>query len=499
MLVKTRGIAVVLLATLTGCAGPGVKRAQLDGEQEQCLAFYREADAIVAEAGVGDAEASRVRGFPYLRTDRFGASLGEDDMDPAQFDAWVDRMVSLDRDARAVEYQNLVDEYRQQLASDATSFSQRTAACAAALRRHDGSEPPVYGSLSRRAQVPPSYSNVQRAFGLYPITSAFMSGGVSRLHRKLRQDFEQPLESLPVKGELVRYGPSDTGGVLERAEVAALLERSATNALRIPEPAGRDGRRLLESFAPIWEVDVASRDDRIGSPEWLDGKLSVAVDRPVVYGRFSHTRFGGETLLQLNYMVWFPARTPSRPIDLLAGELDGIIWRVTLASDGTPLVFDTIHNCGCYHMFFPSEQVERIPGADADEEPLFVPQQLRAAPGARAVIRVAAGSHYVQRVYFDQKDVDVSYMLQDYHELRSLASADGRRSLFAPDGLVPASKRGERWFLWPSGVRSPGAMRQWGHHAVVFLGKRHFDDPDLMARYFHLTEAAKPPAESGQP
>ncbi len=499
MLVKARTIFIVFLATLAGCAGPGVKRTQLDGEQAKCLAFYRESDAIVEEAGVGDAEAYRVRGFPYLRTDRFGASLGEESMEAAQFDAWVDRMERLDRDARAVEYQNLADVSRQQLASDATSFSQRTAACATALRRHDGSDPRTYGSLSRRSQVPPSYSNVQRAFGLYPITSAFMSGGVSRLHRKLRLDFEQPLESLPVKGQLVRYGLGDADGVLDRAKVEAILERSATNPLRIPEPAGRDRRRLLEAFAPTWEVDVATRDDRIGSPEWLGGELSIAVDRPVVYTRFSHTRFHGETLLQLNYMVWFPARTPSGRIDLLAGKLDGIIWRVTLAPDGAPLIFDTIHNCGCYHMFFPNEQAERIPGADADEEPLFVPQQLRVPPGGRVVIRVAAGNHYVQRVYFDQKDGDVSYALRDYHELRSLASANGRRSLFAPDGLVPASKRGERWFLWPSGVRSPGAMRQWGHHAVVFLGKRHFDDPDLMARYFRLTKVARRPADSGHP
>ena len=106
------------------------------------------------------------------------------------------------------------------------------------------------------------------------------------------------------------------------------------------------------------------------------------------------------------------------------------------------------------------------------------------------VIRVAAGNHYVQRVYFEAGGANVSYSLQVYRELRSLPAGAGRRSLFAPDGLVPASRRGERWLLWPSGVRSPGAMRQWGHHAVAFLGKRHFDDPELMARYFRLRPEA---------
>jgi hypothetical protein len=60
----------------------------------------------------------------------------------------------------------------------------------------------------------------------------------------------------------------------------------------------------------------------------------------------------------------------------------------------------------------------------------------------------------------------------------------GTRSLFGPDGLVPGSERGERWFLWVSGVRSPGAMREQGRRATAFLGRRHFDDPFLLDRIF---------------
>jgi hypothetical protein len=43
-------------------------------------------------------------------------------------------------------------------------------------------------------------------------------------------------------------------------------------------------------------------------------------------------------------------------------------------------------------------------------------------------------------------------------------------------GIAPGSERLERFILWPTGVLSPGAMRQWGRHAVAFVGKRHFDD-----------------------
>jgi hypothetical protein len=34
------------------------------------------------------------------------------------------------------------------------------------------------------------------------------------------------------------------------------------------------------------------------------------------------------------------------------------------------------------------------------------------------------------------------------------------------------------------GIRSPGAMRQWGRHAVAFVGRRHFDDPRLIEALF---------------
>ncbi len=56
--------------------------------------------------------------------------------------------------------------------------------------------------------------------------------------------------------------------------------------------------------------------------------------------------------------------------------------------------------------------------------------------------------------------------------------------LFQPDGLVHGTERGERWFFWPMGIAESGAMRQWGHHATLFVGKRHFDEPHLIERYF---------------
>jgi hypothetical protein len=81
----------------------------------------------------------------------------------------------------------------------------------------------------------------------------------------------------------------------------------------------------------------------------------------------------------------------------------------------------------------------------------------------------------------------VRYEMHPYDELRSLADgAGGRRSIFGADGLVAGTERAERFFFWPMGIASAGAMRQWGRHATAFVGRRHFDDADLIERRFRL-------------
>src|SRR3990167_844354 len=78
----------------------------------------------------------------------------------------------------------------------------------------------------------------------------------------------------------------------------------------------------------------------------------------------------------------------------------------------------------------------------------------------------------------------VSYQTRPLDHLRQLPHPQGQRSLYRADGLIAGSQRLERWLLWPAGVKSPGAMRQWGRHATAFIGRAHFDDPYLLERYF---------------
>ena len=36
------------------------------------------------------------------------------------------------------------------------------------------------------------------------------------------------------------------------------------------------------------------------------------------------------------------------------------------------------------------------------------------------------------------------------------------------------------------GIQRVGAMRQWGRHATAFVGRRHFDDAELLEKRFEF-------------
>ena len=103
-------------------------------------------------------------------------------------------------------------------------------------------------------------------------------------------------------------------------------------------------------------------------------------------------------------------------------------------------------------------------------------------------IHVATRSHYIERITIDAPEsATIPYTLVPEDDLRSLPMPTGeRRSAFGNDGLMLGTERLERFFFWPMGIPSAGAMRQWGNHATAFVGERHFDDADLFERRFRM-------------
>ncbi len=475
---------------LVGCATPVV----LPGDAESgCRHYFTEIDRAIRSASVQDEGSYPIPGFPYLRTDRFLASFADEVEDESRFTAWTERLAQLDQKARAYELANLPEKERLRLAALAPGgkgLVEAADACRTKLIQSELSIPANRELLRAHARVPDNYVTTWRVIGLYPLTSLFVKAGIANWHKETHETFATPLEQLPQEGQWQVWMPPQTPR-LSATDVAALLAASADNPLAIPEPEGTQTNALFANFAPHWRIDTVDDNDRPGTPFFDPSQETVQIDtrRPAVFRRISYTRFNDEVLLQLNYIIWFKSRPKASSFDIYAGEIDGINFRITLGSDGKPLLYDTIHNCGCYHMFFPVAPLERTDAATGfwSETPL-VPQPISTA-GELPVIHVSSRAHFVQRLSFTPHSEGEPYLWDDYTRLRSLeVEAGQRRSMFNKYGIVSGSERPERVLLWPMGIRSPGAMRQWGRHPTAFVGRRHYDDPYLIEQLFYLNK-----------
>lgn len=487
-----------ILSALAGCAvsplrpAPEIAISVLQ-EQRDCLEFYRLVDNAVANAGVGDGMAARIPGYPQLRVSRFLASFAREPMSDAEFSEWLNRLLVLGSTAHAVEITNLPEDESVHLARQLRNLPHALHQTGSGLRIcGERLNAAVRASIEERrelmdaARVPDEYQTWQRIAGLYWLTRLPFAAGIRNWQHVTRNSFQVPLSDVPLRGNLVRYEPP----ALAQARPVV---PAPSFPFGIPEPSGAELERLFDAFAPEFVVDTAGDADRLGSLGWLGGEFpAVDISQPVVYRRVSHSRYKNQVLLQLVYSIWFPERPLESKWDLLGGHLDGLIWRVTLTPDGEPWIYDSIHQCGCYHQFFPTTRALPRPQPATLDETAFIPQTLPAIKaGARLTVRLESGTHYVQRVSTTQEKVvqHLRYIFADDDSLRSRPRADGtRKSVFRPDGIVPGSERAERYWFWPMGIPDAGAMRQWGRHATAFVGRRHFDDPGLLEQYFSMRE-----------
>lgn len=494
---------ILLAAALAGCAAPPPvpDAAAVSTPDTACAALVEAFDDEVARAGSGDGGYARVAGYRTLRVDRLVASYASEPMDAGKFGGFVAAMRTLDRDARSVELANLPPDARARLDARARSvpgldapdgpLAERIDDCAERMLARDLTAPHARVWLIAAAAVPDDYRDGMRAFGLYPVTGFALAAGVRLYERETREAFAQPAG--PPRGTIRAYRPPGVNTLSPasiRTTVASMI--AAEPLPPLPRAEGTALDALLAAYAPGYAIDTATNDDRPGRPfRRDDGVPDVDTSSPVVYTRLAWTRFEGALLPQLVYTVWFAQRPPRYAGDPLAGRLDGLVWRVTLDRDGAPLLYDTIHPCGCYHQFVPTGRLVAKPAEPGVEEGALVVQTLPELPvGARVRLSIASGTHYLQRVEPLAPDAALpsdadGYRFEHETALRTLPLAGGGSgSLYGPDGIAAGTERPERYALWISGIASPGAMRQWGRHATAFVGRRHFDDAFLVDRYF---------------
>ena len=495
MLIRSHiSLLIIFGGIISGCAtltDPNLNPKELRSFKVSsafCQSWSKRLDGVVQKSGARDFGASMVNDYPYLRVNRFLASFSSAVQGNTQLYAdWIASMIELDQEGRRIEIKNLNEAGIALLGGDRSQVQKITNACSAYSKSNllvqSNNE---LKNLLTRAIVPDDYSRMRRVLGLYSFLKIPFVQGIEAWHVDARRTFERYTRSNVDDWSKVRYEINIKNRLTSSDVSHFLSNRDSLGQLQLQPDAVS---QIFSTYAPVFTIEDSGEFDRVGMVGFTnEQQVQVDIAQPTVYTHLAYTRFEGKTLPQLVYIAWFPDRPKNGVSDLLGGRLDGIIWRVTLDDDGMPLLFDSIHPCGCYHMFFPTERLRAIAAPTKYTEWAFSPKRLTQRPEAvRLNITVQTKTHYLANVAVDMEGAidDVqSYSLKPYNELRSIKTAQGFVNLFGLNGIVKGSERGERFLLWPSGIRSPGAMRQWGRHATAFVGRRHFDDVDLLDKYY---------------
>lgn len=495
------GFIILLIALLSwGCAGMHTATADVtrDRPQNACGTFIRQLDDAVERAGVRDASAFRVRGFPYLRTSRFLVALKDRLKTDRDREDWVRLMRRLDGEARAEEILNLPESAIAGLqppggaVRDRKELLARTEACLDELARDDRSDPGWFAAIRRNARAPSEYSPVRRTVGLFPLASIPVNIVTEKVRKRFRAWYDAKLEALPVEGTLRSYAhhaPPDTSA----ASVAEVLDRAASaDPLGIPLLDEDQQRRLAEFFAPVFVQDTAGLYDRMGRITLDGARPDVDPLRPAVYYYVSYALLQGRPVFQLNYVIWTSGRAGRKSPRIERGRLDGLTFRISLDPKGRPFMVDVMNNCGCYHFFVPSRRaVVEARSRPYGLEP-FVPQWLpELTQEERFTVRINSGWHQVERLTAAEVPGNaVEYELIPYGALESLPDGEGRReSMFDAKGIARGTGRIEPLVFFSMGIPSIGSMRQRGHHAIELTGHAHFDDPGLFEENFRFRPA----------
>lgn len=281
-------------------------------------------------------------------------------------------------------------------------------------------------------------------------------------------------------------------------------------------------RDLLTRYAPVIVQEVNpkagydARADEIGAPrphEKLDGgkKVYVDTDAPSIYAFTSEAVLGGKPHRQLVYTWWYPEHPKVKGgFDPEHGLVEGITVRMTLDDEERPMIYETVHNCGCYHRAYPTAELEAMAQAEfGPPEPgrytsirrkmprridLYVPEAIEGDPSQRPVIFTAAGTHMPLAIGHEEHIAPKARVtatremaLQPYERLEE--GGPDRLGIFRDDSLVAGSDRPETWMLFPTGIYHAGTPRRRGAQLIHF-DQYDWDDPALLEKALRLPSEA---------
>lgn len=391
---------------------------------------------------------------------------------------------------------------------------------------------------ARRADVNGAFATCSRTRldgDLARLEATTTAAQARRFLRAIRRDVEL---SPGDRGKVARallgaplYLPAAIGAEIADAEATErLLTADFEHVIRYelpdrPSPGdavdlkNADPATLAVWYAPVFiqqidpNAEYAGDADRIGRVflTGAPGNIAVHVDtsEPIVYWTHQQAKVGSQRYAQLVYVAWYPRRPALAANDPSAGDIDGMVVRITLDRHHRPAIYEFVRSCGCYHTLWVAEFVEAAARAeyggagerqtyavqreDVDRE-LFIPALVRddGTGPHRPIVFVNAGHHLVMTIHpltdeplLAKTQEHEAYRLEPYDVLTHLPLGDGVASMFGSDGLVHNAGRAEGWLLAPTGMLSAGQPRQLGTMKIR-MDAYDYDDPRLLERNLRL-------------
>lgn len=135
--------------------------------------------------------------------------------------------------------------------------------------------------------------------------------------------------------------------------------------LTLYAPAVTDaGDPLLERHTPLFVAHSSEKPyNRIGTPsatydDYGREKIFIDADKPAIYTQVRHFTTDRGTYTNLIYRIHFSAIPFNLlPFNLTAGRNVGLLLVVTLDASGHPLLYTSVHTCGCYKAFTPTSNL----------------------------------------------------------------------------------------------------------------------------------------------
>jgi hypothetical protein len=478
-------VSIVFAFVLTACQGTNnrANSAQIAASVEQLLANCS-ADILtfrylVDRGGATNASTPALPFYPLLHSNRFLHSLSHSAKSSIEVRQWTMLLAELATKTRAAENKNLTVPWSNSSLEELAECSRSVAT----EPEHEENRIAVLTAV-QQSDFPAHYLHGRQTLGAIALLRRFLKQRILALHVDERKWFEE-------EESFLRSNNYEIGAALKNSTTSSVADWMRTaytsNELGLPLLQEPQLNSLFAQHAPNLQIEFTDDNDMIGAPQWEDDRVRIASDNPTAYVLPSMTLFEGRKLLQLNYVFWFSGRKPNALIDLYSGKVDSIIWRVTLDENGQVLLYDSIHSCGCYHKYFIASDSINAKSQPASREPANIFKLDAAATHDGLTLAITANEHYIVGVNSRSPNApqeSILYDVQSYDLLNNLENDGGNRSLFGDKGLIAGSERLERFTLWPTGILSVGAMRQWGTHATGFIEEQQFDDADLLGKYF---------------